>query len=862
MFICIENLLVSEDTSKEIYLIPQPYYFKVESLQKMEITQESILYTNLEKKSLFILEHLQKKLKLFGLKHELKIEEVNDINKFPKINSIFERTKNKFIEKIYNKIRNEPNFLEQGYILISDEIKIYLEAPSSQGIFYGVQTLIQLLNSSQNRLCLNKLSVLDYPLLKIRGISDDISRGQAPTIENLKKFIKELSHYKINQYYLVYINDMFKFSQHPEIGKDRGAYSKEEIAELTSFASKYFVELIPIFQTIGHWDNILNKPKYWEYGEFPGSNSLNIANDDIYNLLDEMIGELSTVFSSEYFHIGADESGDVGKLASKTLVENIGIDQAYLNHYKKVYDIVKKHGYKKVIIYHDILYKYKDVLEGLPKDMIIMYWKYNTQKNHPILKKIKNFGFPLIVSPSIMDYNRIFPSFDKYEKNIMNLIKFGYENGAIGEITSSWGDYRNKEIRENRFYGFAFSAMIGWNPEKEPNLLLFWKSFFKHFFGIIDTKLIHIFSTFRSIQDRGLLLVRPTAYYNHFFAHPYSNNTVRHKKNIKTSKFDKLISDLEEIVKICEDLEDIVIRNKLNMRNLAFIAKNMIFFCKKRLNSKSLVEISFTREDYINQKIKEIKSLISELKSLLEEYEILWSESAKKEGLKSIKMLYLWLIKFYNEKIEQLQNNINWINPNIPSELIYLDNKALHTVHMTYYKNLIKIDGIIESAYLQVIAGTYAKVFLNNSYIGHTITRHSLNFVVLEKNIQLFDIKEYLNQGDNEIRIENADFIGGISPISIYGEIKLVNKERIEVKTDKTWLATRLLNENWKPVKSFGRPPRVTGGLYYPDFQNSLHSKENDYLAFFNTLVSKKSRKSFWILKLVFKLFYRFSFLE
>ncbi|MFX0153261.1 MAG: family 20 glycosylhydrolase [Candidatus Hodarchaeota archaeon] len=828
----------------------------------MEITQESILYTNLEKKSLFILEHLQKKLKLFGLKHELKIEEVNDINKFPKINSIFERTKNKFIEKIYNKIRNEPNFLEQGYILISDEIKIYLEAPSSQGIFYGVQTLIQLLNSSQNRLCLNKLSVLDYPLLKIRGISDDISRGQAPTIENLKKFIKELSHYKINQYYLVYINDMFKFSQHPEIGKDRGAYSKEEIAELTSFASKYFVELIPIFQTIGHWDNILNKPKYWEYGEFPGSNSLNIANDDIYNLLDEMIGELSTVFSSEYFHIGADESGDVGKLASKTLVENIGIDQAYLNHYKKVYDIVKKHGYKKVIIYHDILYKYKDVLEGLPKDMIIMYWKYNTQKNHPILKKIKNFGFPLIVSPSIMDYNRIFPSFDKYEKNIMNLIKFGYENGAIGEITSSWGDYRNKEIRENRFYGFAFSAMIGWNPEKEPNLLLFWKSFFKHFFGIIDTKLIHIFSTFRSIQDRGLLLVRPTAYYNHFFAHPYSNNTVRHKKNIKTSKFDKLISDLEEIVKICEDLEDIVIRNKLNMRNLAFIAKNMIFFCKKRLNSKSLVEISFTREDYINQKIKEIKSLISELKSLLEEYEILWSESAKKEGLKSIKMLYLWLIKFYNEKIEQLQNNINWINPNIPSELIYLDNKALHTVHMTYYKNLIKIDGIIESAYLQVIAGTYAKVFLNNSYIGHTITRHSLNFVVLEKNIQLFDIKEYLNQGDNEIRIENADFIGGISPISIYGEIKLVNKERIEVKTDKTWLATRLLNENWKPVKSFGRPPRVTGGLYYPDFQNSLHSKENDYLAFFNTLVSKKSRKSFWILKLVFKLFYRFSFLE
>ena len=181
---------------------------------------------------------------------------------------------------------------------------------------------------------------------------------------------------------------------------------------------------------------------------------------------------------------------------------------------------------------------------------------------------------------------------------------------------------------------------------------------------------------------------------------------------------------------------------------------------------------------------------------------------------------------------------------------------------MTYYKNVIDVDGKIERAYLQVIAGTYAKIFVNNSYIGHTITRHSLNFIVLENNIQIFDIREYLNQGKNEIRIENADFIGGISPINIYGEIQLVNEERIEIITDKTWLATRRLTEEWRTVKSFGRPPKVTGGLYYPDFQSSLHSKENDNLASLNTLVSKKSKKSFWILKLIFRLFYRFSILE
>ena len=110
--------------------------------------------------------------------------------------------------------------------------------------------------------------------------------------------------------------------------------------------------------------------------------------------------------------------------------------------------------------------------------------------------------------------------------------------------------------------------------------------------------------------------------------------------------------------------------------------------------------------------------------------------------------------------------------------------------------------------------------------------------------------------------IENTDFLGGIGPINVYGEIELVNKKKIEIKTDNTWRARKGLTEEWRTVKSFGRPPKVTGGLYYPDFQNSLHSKENDYLASFNTLVSRKSRKFFWILKLVFRLFYRFNILE
>jgi hypothetical protein len=141
---------------------------------------------------------------------------------------------------------------------------------------------------------------------------------------------------------------------------------------------------------------------------------------------------------------------------------------SYLKHYRKIYDIAKKYGYKKVVIYHDILYKYEEVLENLPKDMIIMYWRYNTQKNHPIIDRVKDKKFPLIVSPSIMDFNRIFPSIDKYEQNIINLVQYGFKKGIQGEVTSSWGDYRNKEIRENDFLERNFYSFL-WYPRSSFN---------------------------------------------------------------------------------------------------------------------------------------------------------------------------------------------------------------------------------------------------------------------------------------------------------------------------------------------------------------------------------------------------------
>ena len=865
MLIYISSLIKTETDSKEISLLPVPLYYKLIETQLLQFSGNSLILTDIPKEDWYVLDQLIDHFQLYEKELELEIKSEKNSQNTAEINEAITNLCEKYFPQLdLNGINRKQNAIEQGYFLFSKGSTMYLKADSLQGIYYGIQTLIQLLNATNSKNALRQVAIIDYPKLKIRGVSDDISRGQAATVENLKKFIKTLSHFKINHYYLVYMQDMFKFEKYSDIGKGRGAYSKAEIKDLFDYAKKHFVELIPIFQTIGHWENILHDENYWDYGEFPGSNSLNIANEQIYTLLDNMIEELREVFKSEYFHIGADESWDVGKGASKVYVDQVGISQAYLKHYKKVHEIVKKHGYTKIVIYHDILYKYKEVLEGLPEDMIIMYWKYNTKDKHPIVDKIKEFKLPLVVSPSIIDYNRLFPSFLRSEKNITNLIKYGYKNGAIGEITSSWGDYNNKEIRENRIYGFIYSAQIGWDPVREMNFLIFWKSALFHFFGIDDSRLLKVIKILRTVEANNRLHTRQTFYYNHFFSHPYNKKSKIHRRNLKTSKFEVVIKDMDEIVSLCKELELDVLMNEENLQVFAFIAKHIKFYCKKRINSKKLVDYTpkKLRMSLKQHIMEEIEDLIQDLTSLLDEYEVIWMKTAKKDGFEEIRVKYLWLLEFYKEKIEEINNKKEWINPNIPSETIYLDSKKKHQVDTVFFKKTFKIQEEIKSAYVQVIGWNFAKLSLNDKHVGHVITRQSLNYFILKNNIQIFDLKNYLRKGENLILIETMQYDGGVGSVNIYGEIKLKSDRIIQLFTDKSWLGTREVNGQGKKVKSFGSPPKVTGGLCYPNFEGNRHSLQSDMMTSFNALIGRIPKKFYFLLKIVMKLFYRYDVLE
>ena len=85
MFIYLENLAISEDIEKDIFLIPQPRYFKFKNFKKSKITEQTKLFTDLEEEHSFIIKQFQEKLEFFGLKKEIEVQNVHDADRFPQV---------------------------------------------------------------------------------------------------------------------------------------------------------------------------------------------------------------------------------------------------------------------------------------------------------------------------------------------------------------------------------------------------------------------------------------------------------------------------------------------------------------------------------------------------------------------------------------------------------------------------------------------------------------------------------------------------------------------------------------------------------------------------------------------------------
>ena len=337
-------------------------------------------------------------------------------------------------------LRFDDKFDEEGYALYAEKERIVIAAPSGKGVFYGAQTLRQLLTRADGeQIICPAVSIKDWPTMRWRGIHDDISRGPVPTLEYMKKQIRACASYKINLFSL-YIEHVFDYQNHPLIAPKEGALTAAEVKELVAYGKRHHVTLLPEQQAFGHLHHVLKNEMYNDLAETPHGHVLAPVNEKSYRLIEELYAELVPLFPGPLFHIGADETWELGRGQTKSRADEVGLGRVYLEHLKRVSDIMKPYN-KRLMFWGDIAMSYPELLDILPKDIIAVAWEYGPSPNFDrLLKPYKDAGLDIVVAPGANNWNRIFPNLDAAFINIRNFVRDGQRYGALGCLNTTWDD--------------------------------------------------------------------------------------------------------------------------------------------------------------------------------------------------------------------------------------------------------------------------------------------------------------------------------------------------------------------------------------------------------------------------------------
>src|SRR6266481_2578423 len=359
-------------------------------------------------------------------------------------------------------LKTDKDAAEQGYVLYADQSRILVAGASGQGLFYGVQTLRQLLHPKGTGFECQAISIRDWPSMLWRGVHDDISRGPIPTLEYTKKQIRTLAAYKVNLLGL-YMEHVFDFDSQPLMAPKEAALTPEQIKEIVDYAGKYYVTILPEQQAFGHLHHALKYEIYSEVAERPHGHVLTPTNEKSYDFIKSLYAELVPLFPGPFLHIGADETFELGKGQTKGRADQAGLGRVYMEHLQKVHEILQPY-HKQLMFWGDIAVKYPELLTILPKDMIAVPWDYDPKPSYEnIITPYTDAGLRVVVAPGAGNWRVIWPDLDSAFVNIRNFVRDGQKHQAIGALNTTWND-DGESLVDMTWPGLVFGAAASWQP--------------------------------------------------------------------------------------------------------------------------------------------------------------------------------------------------------------------------------------------------------------------------------------------------------------------------------------------------------------------------------------------------------------
>ena len=711
--------------------------------------------------------------------------------------------------------------MKEGYVLSITNDGAVILGETERGRFYGMMTLLQLIATEKKAAVLPRVFIRDWPLQEIRGITDDLSRGQVSIQDNFKKIIRYLARHKLNVY-SPYIEDIFVFKNHPLIGKGRGALSAAEVKELDAYAKRYHVELIPIFETLGHWENILLLPEYAPFGEFSGAHTVNVSDERVYQLLDEMIGELAGAFSSPYFNMAADESWDVGLGASKERVKNSDLASVHAEHYKRLFAILAKHG-KRPLMYGDIILNHPSILEKIPRDIIIVDWQYWAGQAYPSTEVFRKAGFPFIVSPAIWNFTGPFPNYLNTVINIRNFAREGYDNGALGILTSNWNDYGGEALRELNYYGFAWTAECAWQPvNADP--VRFEEKFFASFFGNLEA------GQFARSAYQLLSNVYTHLEWHEIWRHPLL--PVRSSTLNNLWRFQAIESTMPLVNELLEKAAGKATTNKEHLRYIRFVTRLNSWFASKIKAREEVRSVqqdsSLSADDQATIIRKTCNRMVADLEALKKEYSELWLKTNREANLHLLIARYDRQISYWKE----IAANPLMGDPSIPSAWLYHPqanplkrDSSTTRIPKAWFRMTFDRDDPQAPGGIQLLGDTYAAVFVNGTEVGTVFARRSLSLTVEQQRAKAWDLTPFLRPGKNALAVEaiNYDEFGSaginilgykVTPGGTITVVILDNHLKVTESAQSGWKEPNFDHSRWLPAAAKEVPYTVVA----PDF--------------------------------------------
>ncbi|MBO7100786.1 MAG: chitobiase/beta-hexosaminidase C-terminal domain-containing protein [Bacteroidales bacterium] len=346
--------------------------------------------------------------------------------------------------------------MDQAYQLVIEPKGITLRYTSEDGRKYGELTLQQMRSIYGNDLpC---CTITDWPAYRYRGWMDDISRGPVPHQAFREKQWNRLHALKYN-YCNYYTEHTLYQPEFPDLAPAYAAECKphpDEVINLQLFAHAEKTLRIPFYQNM-----------------MDSRTNFDPSVEATYDFLRKRIAAAyQRIPNSPFFIINCDETEQLGTGRAKKLVDSLGADQVYVDFINRCYQLVKSikasKGSKdiRLAMWGDIVAKNPAMMKQLPKDMIYIMWAYEPIDSFThLIKPFKEQGNPFWVAASTGHSATMTSTPQRYIKNIANLFRDGYRDGAEGCMLTCWDD-NGEALFDNSWHAQYWAAEMAWNPLK------------------------------------------------------------------------------------------------------------------------------------------------------------------------------------------------------------------------------------------------------------------------------------------------------------------------------------------------------------------------------------------------------------